>query len=137
MTFWVYLDTATFAIKSESGIALLLQSCSTQCLQSPVSARDEGSLALLAPAAGAVARLPRGEHQPGAVRVCTVYVLYCTVQELYGSDSALGARRPILDPGTLDRDGLEVGADSWAEASQVCAGIYLDIVISTFIPRRS
>ena len=70
-------------------------------------------------------------------RVCTVYVLYCTVQELYGSDSPLGARRPILDPGTLDRDGLEVGADSWAEASQVCAGIYLDIVISTFIPRRS
>ena len=91
---------------------------------SAVSVRDEGSLALVSPAGagGAVARGPGGQHQPGAVRVCTVYVLYCTVQELYGSDSAVGARRPILGTGALHRDGLEVGADSVAEASQVCAG---------------
>ena len=89
---------------------------------SAVSVRDEGSLALVPPA-GAVARGPGGQHQPGAVRVCTVYVLYCTVQELYGSDSAVGARRPILGTGALHRDGLEVGAESVAEASQVCAGI--------------
>ena len=92
---------------------------------SAVSVRDEGSLALVSPAGagGAVARGPGGQHQPGAVRVCTVYVLYSAVQELYGSDSAVGARRPILGTGALHRDGLEVGADSVAEASQVCAGI--------------
>ena len=116
-----HLDNATIAIKSESGIALLLQSC-TQCLQSVCEMRAAWLWSPLL--AGLVALWPggRGANINQELYGSVLY-MYCTVQELYGSDSAVGARRPILGTGALHRDGLEVGAESVAEASQVCAGI--------------